>query len=226
MSPGLFILTITFYLVSMVTALVASFFQKHIPFKVIGTIASIHLVLLVFWFFYRNEGDTLDNPGTSNYLFLSWFCSGLVVSGVVLRKQFHVAIKAYFTLFLLTLPIFLVAPSRVLGFIASGNVKAIDPERFRLVDNYFLIAQQSTTVPLAAGKKPFRLVREMGMFHKTLERDILIPANVDSVKMLRLEENENIFARIYSSGTDSIDIVINLNASKNQSKTLIRKQTP
>lgn len=226
MSPGLFILTITLYLVSMVTSLVASFFQKHIPVKIIWIIAGGHLLLFILWLININGTDSLDRPGISNYLFLSWFCTGLIVSGVVLRKNFNLVVKGYFTLFLLTLPVFLVSPSRVLGFIASGNVKAVDPERFRLVDNYFLMAQQSTPTQPPKGMKPFRLVREMGMFHKTLARDIMVPENIDSVRMLKFQENENIFARIYGSGADSLDIVINLNASKNQSETQIRKQTP
>lgn len=226
MSPGLFILSITLYLVAMVTSLVASFFQKHIPAKVIWFVAGTHLLLFILWLIYRNGTDSLDSPGTSNYLFLSWFCTGLVVSGVVLRKQFHVLVKGYFMLFLLTLPVFLVSPSRVLGFIASGNVKAVDPERFRLVDNYFLMAQQSTATQPPKGMKPFRLVREMGMFHKTIARDIMVPENIDSVRMLKFQENENIFARIYGSGADSLDIVINLNASKNQTETITRKQNP
>lgn len=226
MSPGLFILTITLYLVSMVTSLVASFFQKHIPVKIIWIIAGGHLLLFILWLMNINGTDSLERPGISNYLFLSWFCTGLIVSGVVLRKNFNLVVKGYFTLFLLTLPVFLVSPSRVLGFIASGNVKAVDPERFRLVDNYFLMAQQSTATQPPKGMKPFRLVREMGMFHKTLARDIMVPENIDSVRMLKFQENENIFARIYGSGADSLDIVINLNASKNQSETQIRKQTP
>jgi hypothetical protein len=66
----------------------------------------------------------------------------------------------------------------------------------------------------------------MGMFHKTIARDIMVPENIDSVRMLKFQENENIFARIYGSGADSLDIVINLNASKNQSETITRKQNP
>src|SRR5262245_44803239 len=132
MNPNLFIVSITAYLLSIVGTLTGSFFSKFVSAKILNVLFVIHLGLLLSWFIFRSEAETVLNPGTSNYLFLAFTCSGILVSAIVLRKNFPVYAKIYFTIFILTLPVFFVAPSRLLGFITSGNPFAVHPRRFHL----------------------------------------------------------------------------------------------
>ncbi len=226
MDPSLFILAITLYLVSMVATLVASIFEKHIPNRLINTLIIFHLLVLPVWFLFRNPAHTVEEPGNSNYLFLTFFCSGILTSGVLLRKQYPIYMKGYFLLFLLSLPVFIVVPSRVLGFICSAQLNAVSPHRIHVSENYYLVGQGSSKFPLEKGKEPYKLIREMGMFHKTLARDIMIPSPTDSINLLEFKENENIFVRTYfhsPGGADSLDLNITLTSFKDSSQTITRK---
>src|SRR5688572_6490228 len=129
MSTTLFILSITCYLVSMVSTLIASFFVKHISTRIIQATITIHFLIFIIWLFIRNNTDSLTSPGISNYFFLAFVCTGILCAGVITRLQYPVYVKIYFAVYLLSLLVFFITPSRVLGFIASGNIKAINPER-------------------------------------------------------------------------------------------------
>ncbi len=107
MDPSLFILAITLYLVSMVATLVASFFEKHIPDRLVNTLIIFHWLVFIVWFLLRNPTHTVEEPGNSNYLFLTFFCSGILASGILLRKKYPIYLKGYFMLFLLSLPVLL-----------------------------------------------------------------------------------------------------------------------
>lgn len=229
MSLTLFILAICSYLISMTSGLIAAFFVGHIPKKLISFIAIIHFVLLGVWLIIKNENETIYNPGLSNYLFLSFFCSGVFIAGIFLRSSFTVYLKIYFSVFLMSLLVFFISPSRVLGFIASGTFKAINPERFHVSENYYLVAQQESTIMNNdISEKPFKLVREMGMFYRTLCRDVLLPATTDSVHLLESDFNKAANIRVFYSEeniADSLELIIPTVNSRTDSKTIrqIRK---
>ncbi|MBL0342047.1 MAG: hypothetical protein IPP71_14645 [Bacteroidetes bacterium] len=72
----------------------------------------------------------------------------------------------------------------------------------------------------------YKVIREMGFFHKTLTRDVLLPVKTDSVAVIEFQENTNIFVRIYfqnNKGTDSININVPLVLNRDSSK-LIQKE--
>ncbi len=195
MSPALFIISITCYLLSMVGGLIAAFFFKLISPRFINTLIIFHALVFIAWLFFRNETDTLSNPGNSNYLFLAFFCSGVFTASMLLRSAYPVYLKIYYAIYLLSLVVFVISPSRVLGFAASGNLTAINPTRIHISENYYLVEQQN-----AAGDtigNYFKVVREMGMFHKTLSRDVLLPAETDSVNLLDKNMDEVIQLRVF-----------------------------
>lgn len=220
MNPNLFIVTITLYLVSLVATLVGAFFSRFVPARVINTLVIFHFLSLMFWVFMKNGDETVLAPGTSNYLFLAFTCSGIFVSAILLRKEYPVYMKAYFFLFLLTLPVFLFTPSRLLGFIASGNPAAVNPVRFRLLSNYYLVE-----LPGSVPDNSFKLVREMGIFHKTLARNVVLPEGTDSVRLLDLLEDVSVSVRTYSGsqGPDSADMVIPFGTPERNDNQITRK---
>jgi hypothetical protein len=199
MAPGLFIITISLYLVSVVAGLIAAFFVKHISSRFINTLIIFHVLVFIFWFFMRNENDSVNLPGNSNYLFLVFFCSGVFIAGMLIRSAYPLYLKIYFGIYLLSLLVFVFAPSRMLGFAASGTLNAINPDRMHISENYFFVEQQSLQGKISntTSSKMFKLVREMGMFHKTIARDILIPMNRDSVKLIDARLDELVQVRVY-----------------------------
>ncbi len=195
MSPSLFIISITCYLLSMVSGLIAAFFIKHISSRFINTLIIFHILVFITWLFFRNDTDTLTDPGNSNYLFLAFFCSGVFTAAMLLRSVYPVYFKIYYGIYLLSLVVFVVSPSRVLGFVASGSLTAVNPARIHLSENYYLVEQQQST---GSGTETYyKVVREMGMFHKTLSRDVLLPADTDSVNLLDSNLNELIRIRVF-----------------------------
>jgi len=225
MSPQLFILAITCYLVSMVAALVASFVVKQISPKLVYTLITCHFLLFICWILNRNAYDSVELPGSSNYLFLAFFCTGIINAGILIRSKYSLALKSYFAIYLLSLAIFLVSPSRVLGFIASGNLKSVNPTRYHVLDNYYLVEQQNSSLP--GEKKSFKLIREMGMFHNTLTRDIALPSTTDSVNCLVPPDGDNFNIRVYfkiASGNDSLDMEIKKDNHRDQSGEIQQKR--
>ncbi len=224
MSLTLFIISICSYLISMVGGLIATFFVGLIPKKFITWFAIFHIVLFGVWLIIKNKDETIFNPGYSNIVFLLFFCSGVFIAGMFLRSAYPLYLKIYFSAFLLSLAVFIISPSRVLGFIASGSLKAINPARFHVSENYFLVAQQETKLRSTDKSiKPFKLVREMGMFYKTLSRDVLLPETTDSVHLLQSNFDKLVTIRVYfdeASNSDSVDMKINIGNGKDNSKTI------
>lgn len=227
MSPALFILTITCYLVSMAAALVVSFFSKLIPSRLINTIIIFHFLTLITWFILPAAENSILNPVTANYFFLIFFCSGIICAGLILRKDYVIYIKIYFTFFIASIIVFIISPSRVIGFVSSGSFESINPRRIHISENYFFVEQSGHKY--SGDSARFKIVREMGMFHKTLAREIVLSDKTDSVKMLEFTENENIFIRAYASNEnkiDSLDINITLNSNRDSSGIITRKPQP
>jgi len=230
MSPSLFILTISLYLLSVVSGLVAAFFVRQIPLKFIKSLIGVHFLLLIFWLVTRNEMDSISEPGKSNYLFLGFFCTGIFNAGMLLRLKFPFILKMYYLVYLLSLVVFVISPSRVLGFIASGNYSASTGSRFHISDNYYFVEQQAISGSLTnvTGMKSYKLVREMRMFYKTLSRDVLLPANTDSISLLDTNFTELVQVRAYfpvQDKRDSIDLKIEVGNHRDDSNEIkqIRK---
>ncbi len=205
MPSQLFIIAVTCYLVSVIAALTLSFFVKLIPSPFVVIMIVIHFIMLGCWFFLNNYIDA----GSINYFFLASFCLGILTSGIILRSGFPIYLKLYFSIFLLSLPVFIIAPSRVLGFIVTGNFTTANPQRFHLSGNYYLVEQQGTSTPSYGDTLFFKMVREMGVFHSTLARDIQLPRETDSVIILSNPDENPLWLRGYylkEQHTDSFDI--------------------
>lgn len=199
MSPALFILSITLYLVSMVASLIGSFFSRFIPSRLINTIIIFHFLSLIVWLILPKPDDSLIMPVTSNYFFLTFFCTGILLAGLILKGSYKPVFKIYFTLFLLSLVFFIVSPSRLIGFISTGKTDSYNPDRIHLSENYYLVQQNETGVAPHPDSVYYKAVREMGMFHKTLLRDIALPVDYDSIQVDNSLQNEYLSVTIFKN---------------------------
>ena len=96
------------------------------------------------------------------------------------------------------------------------------------MENYYFVEQQSLIKSNRDQSSNFKVVREMGFFHKTLAREVLLPQKTDSILMLDFKENKNIFVRIYfnnNKSTDSLDLNVPL-VSKSDSSNVITNKKP
>jgi hypothetical protein len=225
MSSSLFIISVSCYLFSIVASLLLSFFYKSISIRVLNVIIMIHFLIGAGYLFFAGDQINLTEPGFENYLFLFFFCSGAAISGLILRNKYHPVLKLYFFLFLLSIIAFLFAPSKLLGFIASGKTDAFRSSRFHLTENYYLVGQNHTALQTDE-VTIYKLVREMGFFHKTLSRDIIIPEGTDSVRLIGRILGTEITVRTYQPSynkTDSSDISISLIITRDSTGVISRK---
>ena len=224
MHQGLFIWAVTSYLISLGGSLLLSFFHNRISPALRYLFIGLHLLPLILYFFFIPDQDSLLNPGPGNYLFLAFFCLGALFSGVVLRSQSPPLLKIYFAVFPLSAIAFFISPSFLIGFISTGDPGARKPEDFRLYDNVYLVPQQSTSDPDGHGV-PFKITREMGVFHKTLVRDIFLPSWPDSVSGTPSDDQRQVRLNIMykcSSGWCKWDSTVTF-GQKDSSKMIIRK---
>jgi hypothetical protein len=177
------------------------------------------------WFVFRSPLNTLEHPGPSNYLFLVFFCSGILAAGTVLRKKIFPLIRMYFALFILSAVLFVFNPSMVIGFIVSGNPASINPGSVRLYENVFIMQQQSALNPSQVSRT-YKITREMGVFHKTLVRDIVLPAMFDSVSAIPIDDPEGVRIRFHFDSNPKqnyLDTVFYFNVTRDSSRIITRK---
>jgi hypothetical protein len=198
MEPSAFVATVTLYLLAWVVSIMLFLFARTVGIQVLRILAIIHLVTItgycVVWF--RNDADGLSFEPW----FLAVWVSGVVMSSLIWRKQTHWLFRVYSLLFIVSLVAFVVFPSRLIGFIGTGNPLAINPARIHLSDNYYLVEHSDMNKKETPGNKHMRLIREMGVFHLTLVRNIQIPEAYDSVSMNQNMTKDSIFVRVYHKG--------------------------
>lgn len=163
------VLTICLYILSIVTALILGMISRRLSEQGLRLGLSIHVALIaltVVFLFAFPEAQAW------HYTMLLAVCTGLSLSGWILRSSAGKKIvKAYFGVFLLSIPVFLWSPS-LLFYSISGHLSEFRPElEFHLGSNTYLTEQQSM---LNTGRAPtgFKVIRKYGIYNKTLVRNL------------------------------------------------------
>lgn len=211
MSVSLLILTIILYILGLVAAVILAFAMKNRPADSIRFPVIAHFIFLLIYAMMAISGVA---PFRS-YIVLAAFVIALAVSGWSLRSQgLHFILRIYFGLYLLSVPLFIISPSR-LFFIITGNYDLYKPEKeFRLESNYYLVEQQSLFQG-SADTIHYKLIRKYGLFHKTLGRDLVLPGNLKDAKLIHPLPDSTVI-RAYLMENDSIDIGIRKADSGNE----------
>jgi len=197
----LFITTLFFYLLSVIGSLIVFLFNRHFPIAATKAIIAVHFIsglsLLSYLLF------ELDTPA---WISIFFWCSGIFLAGDAVRKSFHSLLKGYFLAFLLTLPVFIVSPSRIIQLVAGKGFGNPSEGRTRVIDNYFLV---KTSEPVdSIGYYRAKFIKEMGFFHKTLARGIPVPNDIDSTSIIG-SINDDMQIRLvlhYGPKIDTVDL--------------------
>lgn len=177
-------------------------------------LASIHSIFLLAFFaslILKKDSTIVVN----NYFFTAFICSGLILSGISWRSNAPKPLRIYFTLFALTIPIFLMSPSILLNFLLTTNFSSTNGPVYHIEGKYYLEMQNTTHLE---GNIPvYKIITKKGIFHKTIQRDITFGGKIDSVHLLEFEKGKNIILRGYTSQStfvstdiDSADVTISL----------------
>jgi len=144
------------------------------------------------------------------YLFLSAACSGVAASGWMIRSRYATVLRLYFGLYLLTLPLFLVSPSMAVRLLsAQWNTQL--PGHFDL-GNGMLLEPQEALIVRDGQPVRYKVIRDYGLFYRTLERDIDFGHPLDSVRVVRYAADTLLVLRGYFCivSADSADAVSDL----------------
>jgi|GEM_PF-2846759 len=213
-------LSLSLYILSLLLALVLLITGKRQRSGWFKAALSLHLLSLLFSLYYLFQKHNIPEGSILRFAFLFTLCTGLVAGGLVVRAEIRTVYKVYFSLYFLSLLLFLVSPSRFAGFLSRGDLENSAPGRFHLVQNFFLEEQRASAL-MPGGNKTYKLVQQFGLFHKTIRRDITFDTQPDSVHVLNSVTGNALAVRIYfqrrmppSLVTDSTELTLSLTPGK------------
>ena len=213
MPPLVLITGISLYIISIVVALLLAIASAKVR-------PSVQKKLIALHFLFVMVAAVILIAGFVNSSLISWgpyasviaFCSGLAFSGMILRSQMNLPLKIYFAIYLLSIVAFIITPSKLFSFIATGKIFSNTENTFALGNNYFL-ESQSAMINSKKSLPKYKIYKRMGYFNKTIVRDIEFGRTLDSVKVLLFDEGKNALLRGFSfnqSRMDSVDVNIDL----------------
>ncbi len=203
-------ITIIIYILSLIIGLFLMAVVKTITKGKIFLFASVHIFFLLLFILTRTNSTTAES--STNYSFLFFISSGIMLAGLAWRSNIQLLFKIYFSLFALTIVLFIFSPSRLMVFLLSGKYTDTLGKIFPVGENYFLEQQNTPT-----GIQRFKLINKHGMFHETIQRDIVFKGSLDSIRVVEFISKEKVVIRGYSGKTtyvstdvDSVDVEVKL----------------
>ncbi len=217
MSPDLLIASITAFILSLVLALVFAMSAPKINDQFLKFGAIFHFILLSIALFTM---VFYSDSNLHHYTTLLSCCTGLMLSGYVLRKKAtQWLLKYYFASYLFLLGLFFYSPSHLIYFI-SGNLKNCESaQEFQLKENYYLVEQQSM-LQLASKTYTYKVIQKFGIYNRTIARDLNFTDKLTNVDLIQLNEDTLI---INGNLPNNKSIIIGLHPGMN-SNTIVQKR--
>lgn len=216
----LFPFLIIIYILSLVLCIVSASVSKKLDIKIIKTVVALHVVLiLASLFFYL----ALHSKSTATVFFSLFFCVGIVLFGMISRREFKLPFKIYFGVFVLSFPVFVFSPSIVLSLLSLGELKKDFNSKIPLGNSYFLEKQQSMYVNNDTQLR-YKVIKRIGYFNKTIARDLYFSGlTIDSARLIKISDEVGVTVRGYfliDRLVDSADVYAQ--HQKNTRETLIQ----
>ena len=223
MNNDLLIITITAYIISIAGCLILSIALRNVSLIKLKYPLLIHAFLTIVFAIIYIVNSQLP---ILHYLSLTFVCSGLVLSGIILRSDAMLPMKIYFSLFLLSILFFLISPSHLFRTISFSWKNNDLFQTFHIRSNYFLEEQQGM-LNLSDDQTKYKVIQSFGVFHKTIARDINFGHRLDSIRLILFNPVELLILRGYFSSKspkfetyDSLDVTTSLGA---QTEEIIHK---
>lgn len=216
MNSQLLIVSISLYIISIIASLIVAIAGQKISslFLKVFSFAHFSFAFVLIILFLFTEANIL-----SRWLILLFFCSGLIFSGIILRKINSRITKLYFLIFPVTLVLFIYSPTRFFKTIYTGEFKNLKSNSIALSNNYFLTEQDI----FSETEKGFnyKIYHKKGLINETVATGITTIEKIDSVEVLLLKPNDSLVFRIYNQAGIN-DFFLSLR-SKNR-RPLIRQK--
>jgi hypothetical protein len=213
-------LAIILFIISIVTGIISLFAGGNFSKRNFFTGISIHVLFIILFIIYATAENKSTYPALFKLSFLFTICSGLILCGIAWKTSASFIFKTYFSLYLITILLFIFSPSRLINFLLSASYADTTGKTFNVKDNYFL-EEQTSSMNSSPAVPVYKLVRKSGMFHETIQRNISFNGDLDSIRVLEFITNERALIRGYSgkntyvsSEVDSDDVELNLVKTK------------
>lgn len=215
----IFYLSIAIFIGSIIAALALMILGKRMPLRSFILMAAVHVALLILFFLSRSNQTAAEGTERPDFFFLLFICSGTALSGLAWRISAPLPMRIYFSIFMLTFPMFLFSPSRLVNFLLTTRYTDTLGKTFCVKENYFLEQQNSWSKNSA--QLYYKLIVKRGIFHQTIGRDLDFGFSLDSIRTITFLKDSVAVVRGYkiketyvSTGLDSTDIFIPLKSSK------------
>ncbi len=182
MTPVLILSTIIFFITSLVGCLILTLSSKKINENNLKLAIIVHFILGIIALIFFILNDTIEKIN------LAFFCSGLLLSGIIIRKNYHLLIKIYFGLFLSLMFFFVYSPSLLAYFITGNYSKVKSPQTINIKDNFYLAEQQSM-LGLSNEFTTYKIYKKNGLYKKTILRDIDFGGKIDSIQLINFTDD-------------------------------------
>ncbi|MFZ7145818.1 MAG: hypothetical protein ACO1G6_10795 [Bacteroidota bacterium] len=198
-----FYIAIILFIVSVIAGLIISIIGKNTSKEKFFLYAAIHGMFL---FAFIASLILQKDPHAFNYFFLTYICSGLILSGLAWRSNTNTVLKIYFSIFIITIGMFILSPSRLVNFLLTTKYKDTLGESFLVKENFFLERQSSS---MSSENMPlYKLIRKRGIFHSTIARDLNFNGQIDSIKVLDFDKSAQSIIRGYTSKSTYVSTII------------------
>lgn len=211
----IFYLSIAVYIGSVIAALVLMIAGRGMTLRQLLLLSATHGLFLVFFLITRLLADSTPSI---QFPFLLFICSGTVLCGIVWRMNAPKPLRAYFSVFMLTFPLFLFSPSRFVNFLLTTKYVDSIGRSFPVKDAYYL--EEQSPWARQGEQIAYKLIAKKGMFHQTLCRDLDFKGALDSIHILDSKKDSlqvrgfSHHTTFVSEQTDSTDIWLCLNPNR------------
>jgi len=200
----LFYLALILFISSLVVGIILMMAVKDFKTNRFYLSAAVHGFILLF--FLLSLLMTRSSGSNTNFLFTLFLCSGIILSGLSWRSNVKLPWKIYFSLFALTVPMFIFSPSMLMNFLLTGKYSGSTGKIFHLKDNYFL--EEQSMFMKTRGESRYKIIRKNGLYHHVVARDLTVKSIPDSVRVLDWNLEESVQIRVYTSKVNLVEAVI------------------
>jgi hypothetical protein len=155
--------------------------------RVINTLIVFHFLLFLFFFLLWINGTKLKFYFNYHYIFLFAVCSGVLLSGYVLRMVPGIWLRIYFSIYLLTIPVFVYSPSTLISAIAFYKKSDLAGKPYQTGMKYYYIEKHNSMLANMEGVILYKIVKRKAGITKTLARHIQLdcpPEHIEQFKIL------------------------------------------
>lgn len=205
MNSQLLIISISLYIISIIAGLILAITGKKISYTFLKLFSYAHISFFIA--LVALSLITFQNA-LSQWLILIFFCTGMIFSGIMLRRLNNKLIKLYFIFFPLTLILFIYSPTRFFKTVYSGDLSKLKSNSMALSNNYF-IEKQDIFGETEKGFN-YKIYVKKGIITETIVTGITTEEEIDSVGILLMEPGDTLVMRLYYAVVQSIDIGVSL----------------